>query len=283
MMKIVYILFLSIAFITILSSAITSVSAINEPVKAIDNQSKVMYSVKFVCVPLVGPDKEGAFVPQNYSTVINVHNPYSHSIFFLKKAVIAQSEDEERGQISKFMKDALKPDQALSINCKDIVNLFNNTSSSIGDGFVVLLSNEKLDVSSVYTTQSSIDVEYIQPTTSRASDKLPDLTIKILTLQGNCPTGQGSCIHTVEMKVTNLSTEAVNTPFNIKTNSDNGLSTIQTIPSIPGSTSQTVTAVLGPGNNCWNPDCQIDTFVDSSNIVIESDETNNKDSYFSLG
>jgi CARDB len=282
-MKIFYILILSIAFITILGSAITSVFAVSEPVKAIDNQSKVMYSVKFVCVPLVGPDKEGVFVPQNYSTVINVHNPYSHSISFLKKAVVAQSEDEQRGQISKFMKDELKPDQALSINCKDIVSLFNNTSSSIGDGFVVLLSDEKLDVSSVYTTQNSIDVEYIQPTIPSTSDKLPDLTIKILTLQGNCPTGQGSCIHPVEMKVTNLSTEAVNTPFNIKTNSDNGLSTIQTISSISGSTSQTVTAVLGPGNNCWNPDCQIDTFVDSSNIVIESDETNNKDSYFSLG
>ena len=84
-MKISYFLFLPITLITILCSAITSVSAVGEPVKAMDNQSKVMYSVKFVCVPLVGPDKEEAFVPQNYSTVINVHNPYSHSIFFLKK------------------------------------------------------------------------------------------------------------------------------------------------------------------------------------------------------
>jgi hypothetical protein len=32
-----------------------------------------MYSVKFVCIPFVGLDKE-AFVPQNYSTVVNVHN-----------------------------------------------------------------------------------------------------------------------------------------------------------------------------------------------------------------
>lgn len=281
-MKISYTLFLSLAFITILCSAITSVSAVGEPVKAMDNQSKVMYSVKFVCVPLVGPDKEEAFVPQNYSTVINVHNPYSHSISFLKKAVIAQSEDEQRGQISKFMKDALKPDQALSINCKDIVSLFNNTSSSIGDGFVVILSDEKLDVSSVYTTQSSIDVEYIQPNTPNTSDKLPDLTIKIVNFKPSCQTSQG-CFVIVELKVTNLSGVPVNTPFNIKTNSDNGLSAIQTIPFISGSTSQTVTAVLGPGNNCWDPDCQVDTFVDSSNIVIESDETNNKDSSTIIG
>jgi len=117
-----------------------------------DYPNKVMYSIKFVCIPLVGPDKEGAFVPQNYSTVINVHNPYAHTISFFKKAVIAQSEDEKRGDISKFMNDTLKPDQALSINCRDIVGLFNNTISPIGDGFVVILSDKKLDISSVYTT-----------------------------------------------------------------------------------------------------------------------------------
>ena len=117
-----------------------------------------------------------------------------------------------------------------------------------------------------------------------AFKKLPDLTIEILSLQGvGCPTGQGSCKHIVELKVTNLSNEPVNTPFNITTNSDNGLLTTQTIPFIPGSTSQTLTAVLGPGNNCWDPNCQIDTFVDSSNIIIESDETNNKDSLYSHG
>lgn len=78
-----------------------------------------------------------------------------------------------------------------------------------------------------------------------AFKKLPDLTIKILSLQagGGCPTGQGSCKYNVELKVTNLSNEPVNTPFNIKTNSHNGLLTTQTIPFIPGSPSQTLTAV----------------------------------------
>ena len=59
-------------------------------------------SIKFVCIPTVGPDKEAVFVPQNYRTVINVHNPNSHQVFFEKKAVIAQSEDEDRGQISRW-------------------------------------------------------------------------------------------------------------------------------------------------------------------------------------
>jgi hypothetical protein len=127
-------------------------------------QFEFMYSIKFVCIPTVGPDKEAVFVPQNYSTVVNVHNPNPNQEVFLEKhAVIAQSEDEERGPFSTFVREFLKPDQALSINCNDIRSLFNNTIPTIGDGFVVLKSNVKLDVSAVYTTQSSIDVEYIQP------------------------------------------------------------------------------------------------------------------------
>ena len=62
------------------------------------------------------------------------------------------------------MNETLKPNQSLSINCRDIIGLLNYTSFQVGDGFVVILSDEKLDVSSVYTTQDSIDVEYIQPT-----------------------------------------------------------------------------------------------------------------------
>ena len=152
-MKIIYSVILSTILIAILNFTVTTAFAQNE----------FTYSIKFVCIPTVGPDREDVFVPQNYSTVINVHNQYPEEVIFYKKAVIAQSEDEERGQISDIRPDSLKPDQALSINCSDILSLFNNSPSTIGDGFVVLTSNVKLDVSVVYTTQSSIDVEYIQP------------------------------------------------------------------------------------------------------------------------
>lgn len=162
-MKISYIYFFVIT-LTIIGSSVNSIYTIIDPTNAMDFQNKIMYSVKFACDTLVGPDKERGFISQNYSTLVNVHNPSSHSISFLKKAVIAQSEDEKRGQIFKFINDTLKPDQSLSINCRDIIGLLNYTSFQVGDGFVVILSDEKLDVSSVYTTQDSIDVEYIQPT-----------------------------------------------------------------------------------------------------------------------
>jgi hypothetical protein len=153
-MIIIYSIILPTILIAILSFTVTASLA----------QNQFMYSIKFVCIPTVGPDKEAVFVPQNYSTVVNVHNPKPNQEALLEKhAVIAQSEDEERGPFSTFVREFLKPDQALSINCNDIRSLFNNTLPTIGDGFVVLKSNLKLDVSAVYTTQSSIDVEYIQP------------------------------------------------------------------------------------------------------------------------
>jgi hypothetical protein len=243
-------------------------------------KNKLMYSVKFICIPSVGPDNEGVFMPQNYSTVINVHNPSSHNITVFKKAVIAQSEDEQRGLVSKFHEDFLAVDHALSINCNDILDLFNHTSA-FGDGFVVLLSNEKLDVSAVYTTMNSIDVEYIKPTITNSSGKLPDLTIEILGFANNC--ASNGCTVDVDMKISNLSSESVTTPFNVKTTTSNGFSNIQTIPSISGSGSQILFAKLGPGSNCHSPDCTVNTFVDSSNAVVESNENNNKHSMTSTG
>lgn len=279
-MKFNYIVSMSIALVAVIGS-VTQFALAQEDSSVSDiYKNKIMYSVKFICIPSVGPDKEGVFMPQNYSTVINVHNPSSHNLTLLKKAVIAQSEDEQRGLISKFHKDFLAVDQALSINCNDIFDLFNHTSS-FGDGFVVLLSNEKLDVSSVYTTMNSIDVEYIKPTITNASGKLPDLTIEILGFANNC--GQNGCSVDVDMKVSNLSTETVSTPFNIETTTSNGFSNIQTIPSISGGGSQILFAKLGPGSNCHSPDCTVNAFVDSSNVIIESNENNNKDSVTSPG
>jgi len=196
------------------------------------------YSPKFVCVPEVGP-VGGALVPQNYSTVVNVHNPHSSNVTFVKKAVIAQSEDERRGNISELVEDRLEPDQALSIDCTDIVGLFDTTSPSpVGDGFVVLNSNQTLDVSAVYTTRDSIDVENIQPTTTNDTDndietQLPDLTIRLperTSITGPCPFS--ICIHTIPVEVRNLASMPVTNPFQVQVSTDNGISRTLTVPSL---------------------------------------------------
>lgn len=131
------------------------------------------YAIKFVCVGEVGP-KGKAFQRGKYRTVVNIHNPWVQSQPFDKKAVIARSEDDPRGRISEIVTDVLGPDEALSVDCNDILGLFGGVKQPIGDGFVIVQSRVQLDVVAVYTAKhrgttpefdvETIDVEYIQPT-----------------------------------------------------------------------------------------------------------------------
>jgi hypothetical protein len=127
-----------------------------------------MYTVKFACVKEVGPPEAefgGApFVPAQYRTAVNIHNPQRDDVSFSKKAVVALSQgSEERGIISEWREERLRSDEALDVDCLDIRELLGG-DQPVGDGFVVIESRVPLDVVAVYTTeQAGIDVEYIQP------------------------------------------------------------------------------------------------------------------------
>jgi hypothetical protein len=82
----------------------------------------IVYSAKFLCSPAFG--KEG--VQRGlYSMAINVHNHHNGTVYFYKKAVIANREDETRGRISDFHKVALGPDEAIEIDCIDVYSLLD--------------------------------------------------------------------------------------------------------------------------------------------------------------
>ena len=102
--------------------------------------------------------------PGRYRTVINVHNPHTSEVGFKTKAVIARPEDEKRGEITELVETRLQDDEAMSINCKTIAERFSE-DATIGDGFLVIKSNQLLDVVAVYTSRDSIEVEYVQPFT----------------------------------------------------------------------------------------------------------------------
>ena len=153
----------------------------------------IIYSAKFLCGPALG----GEGVQQgSYSTAINVHNPHNDTVYLFKKAVIAEREDEPRGKISKFRKVVLGPDEAIEIDCIDIVRLFG-TEQETGvtvpsqqtqtllqttavrpieapirfiKGFVVIYATAPLDVVGVYTASTSagfsLDVEQIPRSTT---------------------------------------------------------------------------------------------------------------------
>ena len=159
-----------------------------------ETERLIMYSAKFLC----GPAFSGEGVQRgSYSTAINVHNPHNGAVYLYKKAVIANREDESRGKISAFRRVKLGPDEAIEIDCIDIVDLVGSqqdltrltsssqegsvglttpslASSSIRSlansirfikGFVVIYATAPLDVVAVYTASTtvgfSIDVEYL--------------------------------------------------------------------------------------------------------------------------
>jgi hypothetical protein len=153
---------------------------------------QIVYSAKFLCGPAFG--KEGV-QRGSYSTAINVHNPHNGTVIIHKKAVIANREDDPRGEISAFRRVRLGPDEAIEIDCIDIVDLLGSqqtptllnapsletvtptqedesqpnistldssairpVTSLIGfiKGFVVIYSTAPLDVVAVYTASTPV-------------------------------------------------------------------------------------------------------------------------------
>jgi len=152
----------------------------------------IVYSAKFLCGPALGGE---GVQPGSYSTAINVHNPNNDTVYLFKKAVIAQREDEPRGRISAFRKVALGSDEAIEIDCIDIVRFFGsqqetgvtapsqqtqtllqttavtpiNSLVKFIKGFVVIYATAPLDVVGVYTASTpvgfSLDIEQIPRST----------------------------------------------------------------------------------------------------------------------
>jgi len=150
----------------------------------------IVYSAKFLCGPALG--KEGV-QRGSYSTAINIHNPNNGTVYLYKKAVIAKREDEPRGKISDFHRVILQADEAIEVDCIDIISLFGaeqeveltapsqqtqtilqtTAVSPVSPlirfikGFVVIYSTAPLDVAAVYTASTAVgfgfDVEYISP------------------------------------------------------------------------------------------------------------------------
>lgn len=113
------------------------------------------YAVKFVC----GNAGKGQvvtfdFAPGSYFTSINVHNPARlASIEFRKKFALADP-NEVGGKVSQFFGAALKPDQAMQIDCGSIYTHLGIPAGTFIDGFAVIeIPNikQELDVVAVYT------------------------------------------------------------------------------------------------------------------------------------
>ena len=106
------------------------------------------YAVKFVC----GKSPGRIVAPGAYFTAINVHNPNEKPAGFRKKVAIALPE-EKAGRISRFFDAKLGPDEAMEIDCPDILR--HAHAEGFVKGFVVIESELELDIVGVYTTAGS--------------------------------------------------------------------------------------------------------------------------------
>lgn len=113
----------------------------------------VAYSAKFVCGPRT---VDSSVVKGQYETTVNIHNPHFIPIQFRKKAVLALPQSANPGPISNFVTEALKPDEALGVNCRDIRVLFSPLAvPAFIEGFLVIYIDETipLDVVEVHTAR----------------------------------------------------------------------------------------------------------------------------------
>lgn len=115
------------------------------------------YAAKFVC------GKAGDqlnFAPGNYFTTINVHYPaLTGAMKFQKKFALAEI-NEQPGKVSQWFGFALKADEAMQIDCRNIYGHLGIAPGTFIDGFVVLQMSPKveLDVVGVYTAAGNAGV-----------------------------------------------------------------------------------------------------------------------------
>ncbi len=112
---------------------------------------------------------ESILTPGRYFTAINIHNPSTcKTVTFRWKLAVAKqlpvsspSQDlaglSVGGEISRFQRVTLRPDQAVEIDNPNILEFFKITGGTTGNvkGFVVIESPCELDVVAVYSASST--------------------------------------------------------------------------------------------------------------------------------
>lgn len=141
------------------------------------------YAVKFVCgIPV---PQFPVVAPGQYFTAINVHNPSFKPVAFRKKVAVALP-SERGGPISQFYEARLNPDQALEIDCPDILQLAR--TQGFLKGFVVIETDSELDVVAVYTAGHP-QVETMEVVRVQPRQILPAQVISPVSDTAACPAG----------------------------------------------------------------------------------------------
>ena len=116
----------------------------------VERPKVLQYAVKFIC----GKPGTPVVAPGLYYTAINVHNPAHETVQFQKKIAIALP-SEKPGRVTRFFDTKLGPDEALEIDCPDILKHAGEKGyageKGFLKGFAVIETTSELDVVAVYT------------------------------------------------------------------------------------------------------------------------------------
>jgi hypothetical protein len=112
----------------------------------------------------------------------------------------------------------------------------------------------------------------------------PDLTPKIdqASLTVACTAGPGTCTTKFAFTVTNAGA-AASGAFDVLATADPSQSQTLGVPGLAAGASTTLSASFGPAGNCFDPDCTVMVTADSGNVVAESNEANNTDTFTPVG
>jgi len=243
------------------------------------NPQFFQYAVKFVC----GKPPTPVVASGAYFTAINVHNPTPQTVKFRKKIAIALP-GEEAGRVTQFFPAALKSDQAMEIDCPDILK--HADAKDFLKGFVVIETPVELDVVAVYTAAGStgaVETLFIERVPPRRPQQagLPDL-VPVNPNPAAGPNGfckrdqQGRLLVTVRNQG---AAPAGGSQTMVKISA--GAPAVVNTPALAAGT-PTVLPVPFP-NGCFQPDCSFKITVDSAGQVNESNEGNNTSDGLCLG
>ena len=110
-------------------------------------QTTYEYAAKFVCNK---PSTRSLVEVGFYSVAVNVHNPSAKPTKFKCKAALAGTDKD--GKISAFKCAEIGPDAVRVYSCPFFVALLSLTPGTFIDGFFVIQSDTKLDVTAYYTS-----------------------------------------------------------------------------------------------------------------------------------
>src|SRR3954469_10856868 len=245
----------------------------------------VEYAVKTIC----GVPDRPALANGTYYTAINVHNPGSETVRFRQKVALTQA-GQQPGPISPFWESALRPDQALEIDCSDIFRRVQTRTRFI-KGFVVIQSPSDLDVVGVYTaapsergTVAALEIERVPARRSGTGGgcELPDLVVD--TIMRPTFVSPGSRIEAV---IRNLGPGAAAASLarliDASTLQPGGAPYNAIAPTPALAAGATATVVFTLPYWVFNPDAVLDVTADYKGDIAECREDNNSKHYEARG